>query len=69
MIKNIGPVDGVVRILVAIIFAGLFFTNQVSGIVAVILLILAGIFMLTSLSRFCPVYYLMSGLSAVKKGS
>ena len=57
MKKNMGSVDKVVRILVAIVIAGLYFANLISGTVAIILLILAGVFILTSFMSFCPLYY------------
>jgi hypothetical protein len=56
MKKNMGTVDKVVRILAAVIIAGLYFANIISGTVAIILLILAGIFILTSFMSFCPLY-------------
>ncbi|HEU0227421.1 MAG TPA: DUF2892 domain-containing protein [Arachidicoccus soli] len=57
MKKNMGIIDKVVRIIVAIIIAGLYFANIISGTIAIILLILAGIFILTSFISFCPLYY------------
>lgn len=66
MKKNMGSVDRVVRILVAIVIAGLYFANQISGTAAIILLILAGVFILTSFMSFCPLY-LPFGLSTRKK--
>ena len=67
MKKNMGTIDKVARILVAIVFAGLYFGNIISGIVAIILLILAGVFILTSFISFCPLYYPF-GISTRKKG-
>jgi hypothetical protein len=67
MKKNMGTIDKVVRILVAIVIAGLYFANIISGTVAMILLILAGIFILTSFMSFCPLYYPF-GISTRKKG-
>lgn len=61
-----GTVDKAVRILAAIIIAGLYFANIISGTVAIILLILAGIFILTSFISFCPLY-LPFGISTRKK--
>ena len=61
-----GTVDKVVRILAAVIIAGLYFANIISGTVAIILLILAGIFILTSFMSFCPLY-LPFGISTRKK--
>jgi hypothetical protein len=66
MSKNMGTVDKVVRILAAVIIAGLYFANIISGTVAIILLILAGIFILTSFMSFCPLY-LPFGISTRKK--
>jgi hypothetical protein len=67
MKKNMGTIDKVVRILVAIVIAGLYFANIISGTVAIILLILAGVFILTSFMSFCPLYYPF-GISTKKKG-
>jgi hypothetical protein len=49
--------DRVIRIFVALIIAGLYFTNQITGLAAIILLILAAIFILTSFISFCPLYF------------
>ena len=57
MKKNIGLADKIIRILVAAVIAILFFTNVITGILAIILLIVAGIFILTSLISFCPLYW------------
>lgn len=61
-----GTVDKVVRILVAIVIVGLYFANLISGTIAIILLILAGVFILTSFMSFCPLY-LPFGISTRKK--
>lgn len=61
-----GSIDKIIRILVAIVIAGLYFANVISGTVAIILLILAGIFILTSFISFCPLY-LPFGISTIKK--
>jgi hypothetical protein len=66
MKKNMGVIDRVVRILIAVVVVVLFFTHVISGILAIILLILAGIFVITSLIGFCPLYFLF-GLSTRKK--
>ncbi len=66
MKKNIGTADKILRILVAIVIAGLYFANIISGTVAIILLILAGVFILTSFMSFCPLYYPF-GISTKKK--
>lgn len=66
MKKNMGTADKVIRILVAIVIAGLYFANLISGTVAIILLILAGIFIITSFVGFCPIYRLL-GISTLKR--
>jgi len=56
MKKNIGSIDKVIRILVAVVVAVLYYTNVVSGTLGIVLLVLAGVFVLTSLISFCPLY-------------
>jgi small-conductance mechanosensitive channel len=56
MKKNMGNVDRIIRTLLAILVAVLYFTNQISGTAAIILGIIAIIFLLTSLVGFCPLY-------------
>lgn len=57
MKQNMGTIDKVVRILVAIVIGILYFTHQISGTKAIVLLILAGIFIVTSFMSFCPLYW------------
>ncbi len=66
MKPNMGNADKVLRILAAIIITILYFTNVISGTLAIVLLVLAGIFILTSFISFCPLY-LPFGLSTRKK--
>lgn len=54
--QNMGTTDRIVRILLAIVFAALYFTGTVSGALGIVLLVLAVIFVLTSLIAFCPLY-------------
>lgn len=63
---NMGSTDKVVRLLLAAIFLLLFFTNMVSGVLGYVLLGLAGVFILTSLIGFCPLYPLF-GINTNKK--
>ncbi len=56
MKNNIGTVDRILRILVAIVIGILYFTNVITGTVAIVLLVLAGVFILTSLIGTCPLY-------------
>lgn len=57
MKKNMGNLDVAIRIVVAIIFAVLFFTGIIVGVLGYILLAIAVIFVLTSIFRFCPLYF------------
>jgi len=56
MKKNMGTADKIIRILLAVVFAALYFTGTVTGTWGIILLILAAVFLLTSLVSFCPLY-------------
>jgi hypothetical protein len=66
MKKNMGTIDKVIRILVAVVFVVLYFTHVISGTLGIILLILATVFVVTSILGFCPLY-LPFGLSTNKK--
>lgn len=66
MKKNIGNVDKTIRILVAVVIAILYFTVVISGTLAIILGILAIVFVLTSFISFCPLY-LPFGINTLKK--
>ncbi len=56
MKKNMGMLDRGIRILAAIAVIILYFTHQISGTLAIILLVFAGIFILTSFIGYCPLY-------------
>ena len=59
MKPNVGNIDKIIRIVLALVFAALYFTGTVTGITGYILLALGGIFVLTSLVSFCPIYALV----------
>jgi hypothetical protein len=56
MKKNMGTADQVVRILIALTIAVLYFTGVISGIIAIILGVIAVVFLLTSVTARCPGY-------------
>lgn len=56
MKKNMGTADRAIRVIIAVIIAALYFTNTISGTLGIVLLVLAGVFVLTSLVSFCPLY-------------
>ncbi len=62
MKKNMGGTDRIIRLVVAAAIAGLLFANIISGTLAIVLLVVAGIFVLTSTVSFCPLYSIV-GLS------
>ncbi|WP_158861455.1 YgaP family membrane protein [Lunatibacter salilacus] len=62
MKKNMGNPDRIVRTLLAIVAIYLYFGGIVTGTLGVILIVLAAVFLLTSLVSFCPLYSLV-GLS------
>jgi hypothetical protein len=66
MKKNMGIVDKAIRILVAVVIAVLYFTQVVSGTFSMILLLVAVIFLVTSLVGTCPLYMLF-GISTIGK--
>lgn len=68
MKKNMGSADRAIRILIAAVIATLYFMNVITGTLGIILLVLAGVFVVTSIISFCPLYSIF-GMStcAVKK--
>ncbi len=66
MKKNIGSADSIIRLIVAAVFAILFFTKTVTGTPGIILIVLAVVFAVTAIVRFCPLY-LPFNISSCKK--
>ena len=56
MKKNMGSMDKGTRIFLAVIIAILYFTNQITGVAAIVLGLFAVVFLLTSFMSFCPLY-------------
>lgn len=56
MKKNMGTVDKIVRVVLAAAFAGLYFTNVVTGTLGIVLLVLGAVFLLTAAIGTCPLY-------------
>ena len=59
MKKNMGSTDRIIRLLLAAVFAYLYFGEVVTGTLGLVLVILGGVFALTSLISFCPFYTLV----------
>lgn len=68
MRKNMSSADRMIRLIISAILIGLYFTNIVTGTVGIILLVLSGVFILTSILSYCPLYSIV-GISTcpVKK--
>ncbi len=58
MKKNMGTADKSIRIVIAAIVVGLFYAEVITGTLGIVLLVLSGVFVLTSLISFCPLYTL-----------
>lgn len=67
MTKNLGAMDRVLRVALAIVVAALYFSGMISGTAALILGILAVIFLLTGLISWCPIYHAVGLNTAAKK--
>jgi hypothetical protein len=56
MKSNMGTLDKGIRILLAMIIAGAYYNEEISGTTAVVLLAIAAIFILSSFLNYCPIY-------------
>ena len=65
MKKNMGSADRIIRTIIAIAVGVLYFTGQITGTAAIVLGVLAIVFLLTSSVGTCPLY-LPFGLSTCK---
>ena len=59
MKKNLGPSDSAIRFFIAVAILILFLTHLITGIIATVLLIIAGILFLTGLTLTCPLYAIL----------
>jgi hypothetical protein len=66
MKPNMGTTDKIIRIALAALVVILYFTNVIQGTLGIILLVVAAVFVLTSLVSFCPLYPLI-GMNTGKK--
>ncbi len=56
MKKNMGMIDRIIRVILAALFVILYFTGVIKGVLGIIILVLSGIFLITSILAFCPLY-------------
>ena len=66
MKRNMGAADRIIRILIAALFAYLYFAKQVTGTWGIVLLVVAAVFALTSLVGNCPLYSVL-GINSCKR--
>jgi len=66
MTKNVGTIDRVIRVVLAIILGYLYFSGIVTGALGIILLIIGVILLFTGLVGFCALYKPL-GISTCKK--
>ena len=66
MKKNVGSADRIIRLILAALVAVLYFTNIITGTLALIFSAVAAIFVLTSFVSFCPIYAAL-GLNSLQK--
>jgi hypothetical protein len=56
MKRNMSDIDRVLRVIVAAVFAYLYFAGIVTGALGIVLLVLGAVFLLTGILAFCPLY-------------
>ncbi len=66
MKKNMGSADKLIRVLMAVVIAVLYYLDIIGGTLALVLLAFALIFLLTSLVSFCPIYTIF-GINTCKR--
>jgi len=56
MKRNLSNIDRIVRVIVAVLLAYLYFGGIVTGTLGIVLVVLGAVFVLTSVVAFCPLY-------------
>jgi hypothetical protein len=59
MQKNLGKIDSIIRILIGIVLAYLFYNNYISDTLGIVLLSVSGVLIITGLMGWCPLYRLL----------
>ena len=63
-----GSADRVIRVIIAVVLAFLFYNGTITGTLGIVALVAAGVFVLTSFVSFCPLYPLLGiNTCSVKK--
>lgn len=68
MKSNMGSADKIIRIIIALVIGYLYYNGTITGTLGIVLLVLAIVFVLTSLISFCPLYTLL-GINTGKKSN
>ena len=66
MKPNMGSADKIIRYILALIAIVLYMTNTVTGTLGIVILVIAGVLILTNLLSFCPLYTVL-GINTCKK--
>ena len=56
MKRNMSNTDRIIRVVVAALFAYLYFSGTVAGTLGIVLVVLGAVFLLTAVVAFCPLY-------------
>ncbi len=56
MKQNMGSTDRLIRTVIALLLVAAYAAGTVTGTIGIVFLILAAVFLLTSLVSFCPLY-------------
>lgn len=59
MKRNMSNLDRLIRAIIAVLFAYLYFGGVVTGTFGIILVVLGAILLITSVLGFCPLYVLL----------
>jgi hypothetical protein len=66
MKKNMGTADKIIRVIIVAVIALLYYLGVINGTLAIVLMIFAIIFIVTSLISFCPLYTVF-GINTCKR--
>ncbi|GGP03867.1 hypothetical protein GCM10010992_13910 [Cloacibacterium rupense] len=66
MKANMGGIDKIIRIIIAVVIGYLYYSGSITGTLSVVLLAIAAVFLLTSIISFCPLYTLF-GINTCKR--
>jgi hypothetical protein len=56
MKRNMSNADRIIRVVIAALFAYLYFGGIITGVLGIVLVLLGGVFLLTAIVGFCPLY-------------